>query len=260
MKDTIFEIIELTAGNKHYFPNSMKRQSWMDDHWVKANDMEISLGQSRYGGCIIDLPKGIEIPKGMRFAGQLDLKTVSQFDTQNRLPKTGQLLFFTDLMTDTGKVIYSNVANNELERIIEEHQDHFFSGILITEFKANQEKISDYYTIPEGELECWECGENILKCDCEYEGKKEHIESLDLNDEGKSWGYFEGYSKSKLFGVYANCQSTADERLEVMDDYIVLLQIGENNFNDEGVFNILITEQDLKKQNFDNCKLEWVQS
>lgn len=260
MKGKTFEVIELTADDKNYYPNSIERQSWIDDNWVKANDMEIPLGQSRYGGCIIDLPKGIEMPKGMRFAGQLDLKTVSQFDTQNRLPQTGQLLFFADIMTDTGKVIYCDVANDKLERVVVEHEDNFFSGILIAGFKANQEKISDYYTVPEEELECWECGENILKCDCEYDGKKEHIESLDLNDEGKSWGYFEGYSKSKLFGVYANCQSTADERLEVMNDYVVLLQIGENDFNDEGVFNVLIPKDDLQKQNFDNCKLEWVQS
>ena len=260
MTDKTFDIIELIADKNQYFPNSMERESWMDDNWIKAKNMEIPLGQSRYGGCIIDLPKGIDIPKNMRFAGQLDLKVVSQFDKHNRLPKTGQLIFFADLMTNSGKVIYSDIANDELVRVIEEHEDNFFSGVLIIGFKSNQEKISDYYKVPEEELECWECGGNILKCECEFEYKTEHIERLDLNDEGKQWSDFEGYEKSKMFGVYAHCQTSAEERMEIMEKEIVLLQIGENGFNDDGVFNILIKENDLRNGSFENCTLEWAQS
>lgn len=261
MINKTFDIIELIADNKRYYPNSMKREWWMGDNWVQTKDINIPLGQSRYGGCVIDLPDGIKIPDDMRFAGQLDLAIVSQFDVSNRLPKTGQLLFFANIIEGTGKVIYCDVPNNQLKRITACHDDNFFSGVLIKEFETSQEKLVDYYkSLDEGELECWGCDENILTCECQSEEKQNHIISLELNDEGKSWGYFEGYEKSKFFGVYANCQSTANERLKIMDDYIVLFQIGENGFNDEGVFNVLITEEDLNNHNFDNCELEWVQS
>ena len=263
MNDKTFDIIEITADNKQYYPKSLGKQSWMEDQWVAHTEMDIPLGQSRYGGCVIDLPKGVEIPSDMRFAGQLDLAEVSKCDTQNRLPKTGQLIFFAAIENGVGKVIYKNVNNNDLERVIVEHEDNFFSGVLISGFKSNQEKLSDYYKVPEEDLECWECGENIIKCSCQFEGKQEHIESLDflgLNDEGKNWDDFEGYDKSKLFGVYTHCQTNAEERIEIMETEIVLLQIGENGFNDEGVFNILIKEEDLKNKNFDNCTVEWAQS
>ncbi|WP_414713014.1 hypothetical protein [Sphingobacterium sp. UBA6645] len=38
------------------------------------------------------------------------------------------------------------------------------------------------------------------------------------------------------------------------------MQIGENGFNDEGVFSVLIPKKDLKNLNFDNCEFVWAQS
>ncbi|WP_298781931.1 DUF1963 domain-containing protein [uncultured Polaribacter sp.] len=260
MIDKIFNVIEIKADNKHYYPNSMKKESWMEDNYVPENEINIPLGQSRYGGCVIDLPKDFEIPKNMRFAGQLDLNEVGKFDKTNLLPKTGQLFFFADIKENIGKVIYKDIDNTQLQRVINEHEDHFFLGVLIKGFKPKQEKLSDYYKVPEEDLECWECGGNITKCKCEFEYKKDHIKGLDLNEDGKNWGCFEGYGTSKIFGVYANCQTFSRERLKIMEKQIVLLQIGENGFNDEGVFNVLIKEEDLKKLNFDDCTLEWVQS
>ena len=64
----------------------------------------------------------------------------------------------------------------------------------------------------------------------------------------------------KNFGVYAHCQLHAEEKMEVMKDYLVLLQIGENGFNEDGVFNVLIKKADLKNGKFDNCILECAQS
>jgi len=258
---TLFNIIEIIADAKQYYPNSMKREDWMKNNWVKLEEIDIPLGKSRYGGAIIDLPPNVEIPTNMIFAGQLNLAEISQYDLNNRLPKKGHLLFFMDLKADKGKVFYSEVNTNQLTRYIVEHEDHFFLGVLMQTFKSSQESLKDYYTeLDEGDLTCWECGENILQCSCEFEGKKEHIASLDLNDEGKKWGYFAGYEKSKMFGVYAHCQMSADERLKTMNDHIVFLQIGENGFNEEGIFNILIKEEDLKNKNFDNCIIEWAQS
>jgi len=100
----------------------------------------------------------------------------------------------------------------------------------------------------------------VLTCSCDQAVKEKYLEHLNLNNEGKSWGFFEGTDKSKMFGVYAHCQLDGEEKLEVMKDYIILLQIGENGFNDDGVFNVFIKEADLKNKNFDNCILEWAQS
>lgn len=88
--------------------------------------MDIALGQSRYGGAVIDLPKGVEHPQELRFAGQLDLAKFSPFDASGLLSKTGQLIFFADLFTDSGKVIYADVPNERLIRTVREHEDNFF--------------------------------------------------------------------------------------------------------------------------------------
>ena len=256
-----FDIIELVPDSKSYFPNSMKKEDWMEENCVKQSEIEISLGKSRYGGCVIDLPLDVKIPKGMRFASQLDLSEVSKYDKSNLLPKSGQLLFFADIRKDEGKVIYRDVKNEDLTRVIEEHEDNFFLGVLINAFESNRESLSDYYKKPdEDELECWECDKNVLTCSCEQEDKSSQLEDLNLNQNGESWDYFEGTDKSKIFGVYSHCQLSESEKLEIMNENIVLLQIGENGFNDEGVFNVLIKEQDLKNKNFDNCILEWAQS
>ena len=71
---------------------------------------------------------------------------------------------------------------------------------------------------------------------------------------GNKWG-------SKIFGIYTYCQYEQDEIEEItFSDKIILLQIGENGFNDEGVFCVTIPKEDLKKLNFDNCEFAWGQS
>lgn len=36
--------------------------------------------------------------------------------------------------------------------------------------------------------------------------------------------------------------------------------MGENGFNDEEVFSVLIDKEDLKNANFENCEYAWSQS
>jgi hypothetical protein len=98
-----FHIISFTADNRQYYPTSMVKESWMPDTYCKHTDIEIPIGHSRYGGPVIDLPRGIEHPKNLRFAGQLDLAKFSPFDKTGLLPKTGQLIFFADILNDTEK-------------------------------------------------------------------------------------------------------------------------------------------------------------
>jgi len=233
-----FDIISFTADNKKYYPASMTKESWMPDTYVKHTDMEIPIGRSRYGGPVMDLPKGIEHPKGLRFAGQLDLEKFSSFDKTGLLPKTGQLIFFADILNDTGKVIYTDVPNDSLIRTINEHEDNFFLGVLVDKIFANEETFSGRFR--------------------EAEDERDKVQA---NKDGKLWDDFAGSDKSKIFGIYTHCQYGQEEIENItFSDKLLLLQVGENGFNDEGVFSVLINREDLIKRNFDNCGFAWAQS
>ena len=234
----IYKIISFTADNKQYYPASMKKKSWMPETYVKYTEIEIPLGKSRYGGHVIDLPPGIEHPKNLRFAGQLDMTEFSAFDRTGLLPKKGQLIFFADIMNNKGKVIYTNVSNKNLVRIIKEHEDNFFLGVLVDKIFEDNEALKDRFREPEDEDEI------------KY-----------ANEKGKLWDYFAGSEKSKIFGLYTHCQYGQKEIEEIASsNKLVLLQIGENGFNDEGVFSVLIDKNDLEKRNFNNCEFTWGQS
>ncbi|MCT1523176.1 YwqG family protein [Sphingobacterium hotanense] len=235
-KEQIFEIICFTADSREYYPASMEHENWMPENFVKHTDIDVALGQSRYGGPIVDLPPGVEHPENLRFAAQLDLSKFSPFDKSGLLPKKGQLIFFAEILNDTGKVIYADVANEKLVRITKEHEDNFYTGILIDQIYADTETFAERYYEPDDEDE-------------------------ETNEDGLVWGYFSGSEKSKIFGIYTNCQLQDEEIKEItFSDKVVLLQIGENGFNDEGVFSVLIPKEDLKNLNFDNCEFVWAQS
>jgi uncharacterized protein YwqG len=238
MKNKAFEIIQFTPSSKRYYPASMEKMSFMGDEYVKHTELDIPLGKSRYGGPVFDLPKGIEPPKGLNFTAQLDLAEFAPFDKSGLLPKKGQLIIFSDIINDTGKVIYADVPNEELVRHTFEHEDSFWDGVLIDKIFASTETFAERFVEPEDEE------------DEEY-----------TNEDGLMWGYFEGSDKSKLFGIYTNCQYCQEEIEEVMaSDKAVLLQVGEGGFNDEGVFSVLISKDDLKNKVFDSCELTWAQS
>lgn len=238
MYDKPFDIIKFYADKRQYFPAYLGRQSWMKESDVLHTEIDIPLGHSRYGGPIIDLPIGVEPPEGLYYAGQIDLALFSPFDKTGLLPKTGQLIFFVDIMTDTGKVIYADVPNKELVRHIVEHDNNFFYGVLIDQIKADIELFSERYREPEDEYE-----------------------EEDVDDDGMYWDYFSDVRTSKIFGIFTHCQLGKEEIEEFIDsDKIVLWQVGENEFNDDGVFSVLIREEDLQCLNFDNCEFYWAQS
>lgn len=234
----IFEIIRFTADNQQYYPASLGSPSWMGENDVAHTEMNILLGQSRYGGAIVDLPNGSEYPEDLCFAAQLDLTQFSPFDKSGLLPKTGQLIFFADIMNDKGKVIYTDTPNEKLVRVIKEHEDNFFSGVLIQDIFADTETFDERFREPEDEYE-----------------------QEEMNENGQVWDSFIGCNTSKIFGIYTNCQSGQEEvEYITFSDRTILLQIGENGFNDEGVFTVLISKEDLKNLNFENCEFIWAQS
>ncbi|WP_343614564.1 DUF1963 domain-containing protein [Flavobacterium sp.] len=240
MEKEIFEIIELLPATKHYYGDSLKMPEILlkDGLLVKVGTLDIPLGHSRYGGPIADLPKDFEYPKDLRFAAQLDLKQIAPHDTSGLLPKTGHLFFFADIIEDKGLVAYADIENSELVRVVKDHDDNFFEGVLIKEAFAATEKLSDRYRDPEDEYE-----------------------EEDANEDGLLWDFFEGSETSKIFGIFTHCQAQEQQILEVVNsNKVVLLQIGENGFNDEGVFSVLIDKDDLKALNFSNCEFHWGQS
>ena len=207
---------------------------------ILHTDIEIPLGHSRYGGPVVDLPIGVAYPENLRFAAQLDLAKFSPFDNSRLLPKTGQLIFFTDIRTDIGKVIYSKVSNNELIRNVKKHEDNFYSGVLIDTIYSDTETFAERFR--------------------DFD-EDEDDEDEDVNDDGKIWDDSAGEEKSKIFGIYTHCQYGQNEIEEItFSDKILLLQIGTNGFNDVGVFSVTIPKNDLKNLNFDNCEFAWGQT
>lgn len=288
LREEIFNIIAIEPGEKEYYPsqeeiNSFK-EYWTEDELktkVVYTDMEIPLGHSRYGGPVIDVPKDgvfpidrskFDYPKNdiakdgfdanyMRFVAQLDLSRISPFDKEDVLPKRGQLYFFADIYNEKCQVFYIDVRNEELERIVVKHEDNFYSGRLMKKFTAEQESFEDHLSLlDEEELECTECGEDFRTCDCNSEYQEYQKE--DLTTDGKVWDAFIGGERSKMFGIFTEYQSSSIQEIEEMtfSEDRLLLQIGENGFNDEGVFYVSIPSVDLKEQRFENCKCRWSQT
>jgi uncharacterized protein YwqG len=82
-----------------------------------------------------------------------------------------------------------------------------------------------------------------------------------VNKNGKVWDETAGSEKSKIFGIFTHCQYSQEEIEEIVfSDRVLLLQVGENEFNDEGVFSVLIDINDLRRRIFDNCEFAWGQS
>lgn len=231
-----FDIIRFTPDERMYYPSSMKRSSWMSDNYIKHTDLDIPLGHSRYGGPVVDLPKGVSYSKDLLFATQLDLAQFAPFDKSGVLPKHGQLIIFSDIIEKKGLVIYSEAPNEDLVRITREHDDHFFLGVLIRDVFSEEESFEERFRDPEAE---WETP----------------------NEEGKVGDYFAGSEKSKVFGIYTDCQyERADIEEIVYSDKVLLLQVGEEGFNEEGVFSVLISREDLIQRRFDACEFSWSQS
>lgn len=115
----IFEVIRFTGDKIFYYGASIEMPDTLlqSGNYKKHTEVNIPLGYSRYGGPVVDLPSDVEYPQELYFAAQLDLSKFSPFDKTGLLPKTGQLIFFADIRTDTGKVIYVDIPNSDLVRL-----------------------------------------------------------------------------------------------------------------------------------------------
>jgi uncharacterized protein YwqG len=245
MSQKTFNIIAFTAADKTYYPSSMERASWMPENWVPVDEIEIPVGSSRYGGPVMDLPPSITPPADLNYAGQIDLSKFWPSDASGLLPEKGHLIFFADILADTGRVIFTECETDSLVRTVREHEDNFFSGTLIDKIFPSSENWDDRFSIDE-----------------EEEDEEDEDGEEDKEDNGKpSWNYFAGSDQSKIFGIFTHCQFSQQEIEEIASsDELVLFQVGENGFNDEGVFTVTIKKDDLINRNFDNCQFYWGQS
>ena len=82
-----------------------------------------------------------------------------------------------------------------------------------------------------------------------------------MNAQGLLWDDFAGSKQSKIFGIYTHCQLGEEEIIDILNsNKVLLLQVGENGFNDEGVFSVLIEKTDLIARDFSRCEFAWGQS
>jgi len=238
-KEKIFDYIGFEHGLS-YYPNI---PVFYPENSLPLNEVAIPLGQSRYGGPVVDLPKNMIYPEGLLFVASLDLAEFSKFDTYELLPKKGQLYFFWSPDEGKQETFYADIVNDELTRVIKEHGNNFYIGSTIENIQKGQERFSDRYCIDdEDEIE-------------EQEGNTEWMYN------NLVWDSSAGSEKSKVFGVFTHCQYDPNDIAEkTYSDNVLLLQVGENSFNDEGVLSVMINKGDLKKLNFSNCIYEWAQT
>lgn len=84
--------------------------------------------------------------------------------------------------------IFRDVPNESLQRLVVEHEDHFFLGTLVDRIYPETERFEERFRVAE---ESWE------------------IDDADAN--GKVWDEFGGSEKSKIFGIYTHCQMGREE-------------------------------------------------
>lgn len=199
------------------------------DFKLKDNN-NFYLGQSRFFSEYIDIPEDMVIPDVFEFVGQINLNEFSELKNNNLLPKEGMLYFFQSPFElnghiyENGIVLYSKNMNLiRKEANISKDMIHNYS---LSDIIEEKEKFSDRY-----------------KKDDDYE----------------YYDSFEGEDKNKIYGFYTDCQMSDSDIKKVSDKYIVLLQLGSEIYG-EGVTTYLITEDDLKNQNFENVVYKYTQS
>ncbi len=273
MKKATFTIIEFESERSNgssYFPKYFEDSGlWSDliqlDGFKNLVSKNLPMGKSRYGGAVVDWPKGVAYPtnKQLLFMAQLNLKEFKKFDRDNLLPKQGHLYFFVHNEDfDDGEAFYFDVQNDELERNYLEGDNQFFGTLeILDNIRSETEKWkNNYIKLDKDELKCTVCGTKIfLDCTCDNIGMLPY-ERDEIIDRKYVWDFDALTYKSKLFGIYTDVQCNEQE-IENMtfSDYVVLFQVGEN-INNEGVFSVLINKNDLKDKNFSHCRFRWSQT
>jgi uncharacterized protein YwqG len=221
MMKEAFDFIKLSLSERKYY---IKNFGMDYDNYL---DLNMPLGCSRIGGPMVDLPDEIIYPDNCNFVAQLNCAELKSYDKIGLLPENGFLYFFEEDY-DKGYVFYTLKGKESLHRTIKEHENNYFFGKKIENYKMEIESVESRYTIQNGI---------------------------------KEWDYFGGGELSKIYGIYTNCQASEKEIIQFMEDEnkIILLQIGTDYF-DEGCESIIINKNDLINKDFSKCIFEYNQS
>lgn len=244
----------------------------------KAKESTLKLGQSKLGGTP-DLPKNINWfnfnDKPMSFIAQINLSEASDFDIENKLPKTGILYFFYDAEQETwgfdpkdrncSKVYYYKGDITELERkSIPENLDEY------SIFKACKLSFSTSINLPNFQSSVMD---SIQFTEEEEEAFDELIEEIDEDDEINK---LLGHSDNIQGGMELDCELVTNDlycgdgtgyrnpKAKLLKNNIdlwhLLLQVDSNDkanmmWGDLGRLYFWIRENDLKAENFENSWL-----
>ena len=225
-----FQIIEYLADDVVFYPRSFPPlcKDFHGRRQIAHVDFEVPVGRCRIGGPLVDFPAGKALPEDMYFVALLDLRKVAPFDPHTLLPQGGFLIFFLGSDGDSGLTIYVDGDESTLERHVVEHDSWFYDGCLIKESRKSEEDWIDRYEIDEDDKEVWD--------------------------------HFGGFELTKTYGIYSDCQrDEAWVREITSSSKVLLLQVG-TRFTIEGVWNVLIEEEDLRLRRFDRCTYAWSQS
>ena len=309
---------------QRYYPAMLKGQvDFLDEIGaVPHTDVDLPLGRSRYGGCLLDLPPGVQpLPldnpraradfptpaaaeayrerAGFRFAAHLNFEELGPLDPTGRLPTTGQLYVYFDGMEDHAVAQYHDVPAETLVRHVVEHEWMFYEGVEIesaywaevpedsdeeeaggedgvTGFRdsgpmTDEEIVEDLaglmteLGVTREELEAEmaadaETDDDDDDSDGDGEDDEEWDDDWDEEEDEDDDDAFVGADESRVFGDFVHVQWSAEERAEAIAGKVVLLQIGEGDFNDEGVFSVLIDEGALQRRDFSGVVGYWAQT
>lgn len=206
--------------------NNIQQKEAIEFEMVRKDSYE--LGETRFFSDVIDIADDVEYPEELEFVGQIKMSDFSKYDNNGLLPKKGYLYFFQGPSEcegkyyDFGKVVYSENDKLVRKKVLIYNEDNVLN-YGIKDIKLKSDKISDRY------------------------------------DEKREYDPFYGEDENKLLGLYTDCQLEDYDILKVIDNYVVLLQLGSDIYG-EGITTYLIKEEDLKNHNFSNVIFKYSQS
>ena len=270
-KDT-FNIIQFDSLNKdedtfmpaHIESTGLWRELVEQDFFKDLLIQRIPMGESRYGGAIIDFPTSVKLPdlKKLSFVAQIDCKEFARFDKNKMFPKSGYLYFFTNIKSKKGETIYFDGGVKSLERVFLKSSSQTWGTLnILSNIRASKQCWTDQFDkLFSDELKCVKCKtKNFLDCKCNNTGDLPYSRKEIVSRE-YVWSIFKISECSKVFGIYTDLQKELKEIEKItFSNKIVLFQVG-SDINTEGVFSVLIDRDHLKKLDFSKCEYVWSQT
>ena len=245
---------------------------------IKANENDFEMGESKIGGCP-HLKEGFKWPmfngSPLAFLGQINLKEVSNHDSQNLLPSSGILYFFYEGGDDVWgfdpkdkegfKVIYEKSVENLILTSLPEEldEDLVFSPCKLKFTEENtysEDPYSIYYSLKPNNDEITD--DKLFNLIANYYGENSKINTQLLGNPYLLQGNIFLESQLVSNGLYCGDETgynnpKAKELESGVKNWILLFQLdSEDNadmmWGDFGIIYFTIKEEDLKNHDFGN--------